>query len=557
MSSVRIIIDGRESEHPTGTTVAELLPASPGTAPGLPPLAALVNNDLASLSYPLTVNSTVEAQSLATPHGWRVYRRSLCFLLAKVVHEDYPGADFSVQHAFGTGLYCRFSDPARHQDGITDETCQAIAARLRALTAAGRPIERRKLAYMDAVAALEACGLAEKAALLRHRNPPRVVMHWCDGFCDLAHGPLAPSTDLLQTFSLLPYPPGFVLQIPDREAPHEVAPFHDQPHLFQIYQEHKAWGQILGIDTVSRLNGLTTRDAIQEFIFTAEALHERKLAAIAEAISTRRPRPRILLIAGPSAAGKTTVAKRLSIHLRVHGLQPLTLGTDNYFVGEDRNPRLPDGRPDYEHLEAVDLEAFNQDLSTLTEGGRIRVRSFNFHTRSPELTERFLTLSDDQLLIIEGIHGLNPRLTPAIPEAAKFRLYVSALTQLSVDRNNRISTTDNRLMRRLVRDFTYRGHTALETLRLWPQVRQGEKRWIFPFQQQADATFNSALDYELAVLKPLVEPLLAHVKPDVPEYAESRRLTEFLLNFVPIPDAFVPPASILRETIGGSVLCYD
>ena len=261
-------------------------------------------------------------------------------------------------------------------------------------------------------------------------------------------------------------------------------------------------------------------------------------------------------MAGPSSAGKTTFSKRLTTHLRVNGLHPLTLGTDDYFVGEDRNPVDADGKPDYEHIEAVDLEAFNRDLLDLVNGRPITVRRFDFETKKPMHLAETMQLRKDQVLIIEGIHGLNPRLTEMIPPERKFKIYVNALTQLNIDADNRISTTDNRLMRRMVRDHQFRGHSPLETLRMWPMVRRGEEAWVFPFQQAADATFNSALDYELAVLKPFIEPLLMQIKPSDPEYAESRRLTGFLLNFLPIPEDFVPPSSILREYIGGSALEY-
>ena len=557
MPTINVSLDGHACDCRERISVAELLREAVRNHadPALPILAALVNNDLVSLSYPLTVACTVIPLTLDSPHGWRVYRRSLSFLLAKAVNDCFPEAEVVVQHSFGTGLYCLFATAPGHPPGIDTAALTAIAARMRELVDRDIPITRRKVAYTDAVAAFTDAGFEDKAGLLRHRNPPRVVLHECDGFRDLAHGPLAPSTGVLGTFDLLPYEEGFILQLPERSGPRRLAPFVDQPHLFQIFREHKRWGQVLGVDTVSRLNALADRRAVQEFVFTAEALHERKLAAIAETVHDQGPR--VLLIAGPSSAGKTTFAQRLAIHLRVHGIRPVTLGTDNYFVGDADNPRHPDGRLDYEHIEAVDLEAFNRDLATLAAGRAIRRRTFDFKQRAPVLTDTPLALADDQILIIEGIHGLNPRLTEAVPEAGKFRIFVSALTQLSVDRNNRIATTDNRLLRRLVRDFAFRGHSALETLRLWPGVRQGEKRWIFPFQQAADATFNSALDYELAVLKPMAEPLLARIKPDVPEYAESRRLTEFLLNFVPIPAALVPPASILREYIGGSALTYD
>jgi len=313
-----------------GTRISEVLPSMHDDA-GLPYLAALANNDLVSLTYPLTVNSTVVPITAASAHGWRVYRRSLCFLLAKAVRDVYANADFSIEHSFGPGLFCNFALDGRQ--GIDAAALARIEERMRELVTQHRPIERRKVGFVDAVREFETCNLDEKLNLLRYRNPPRVVMHWCDGFCDLAHGPLVPGTGLLEHFGLIPYSAGFVLQIPERTAPTKVPPFVDQPHLFQIFQEHKSWGRILGVTTAGRLNQITYEGEVTSFIRTAEALHEKKLGRIADQIAEHRDRVRVILVAGPSSAGKTTFSKRLTTHLRVNGLQPLTLATDDYFVG--------------------------------------------------------------------------------------------------------------------------------------------------------------------------------------------------------------------------------
>lgn len=529
---------------------------SPLASDGLPYIATLVNNDLCSLSYPLTVNSAVRFLTASDPHGWRVYRRSLCFLLAKAIKQLYPDSIFSVDHSFGLGIYCSFRPNPAADEKITQEQLAKIESQMRALAAKNIPIERRKISYTDAVRQFEASGQKNKLNLLKYRNPPRVVIHWCDGFSDLAHGPLAPSTGVLTRFRLIYYAPGFVLHLPDRFHPTEMPPFEDQPHLFQIFKEHKQWGRILGVTTVGRLNEIIANNEIAHFIRTAEALHEKKLAGIADRISGDARRIRLILIAGPSSAGKTTFAKRLSTHLAVNGLRPVMISTDDYFVGVERNPRDKDGNFDYEHIEAVDLDLFNEHLVKLIRGDEIEPPRFNFETRQREYRGDKLKIENDQIVIIEGIHGLNPRLTNKAPDERKFRIYVSALTQLNLDSNNRISTTDNRLMRRMIRDRLFRGHSALETLRVWPSVRRGEKRWVFPFQGMADATFNSALDYELAVLKNFVEPLLMQIKPADTEYAEARRLSEFLLNFLGTSDAPAPGTSILREYIGGSDFDY-
>ena len=542
-------------ECDSGTVVGSLLP-SPSAESSLPYIAALVNNDVASLSYPLSVDCEVGFLTAADPHGWLVYRRSLSFLLAKTVHESYPDAHFTIEHSFGQGLYCTFAHAEDSGEGIGERELADIEKTMRATVSRDVPIERHKVAYTAAVCEFEESGQLQKLNLLKHRNPPRVVLHWCDGFSDLAHGPLVPSTGVLGRFKLIHYPPGLVMQIPERDETLDIPGFVAQPHLFQIFQEHKQWGRILGVNTVGRLNEITADYGLKEFIMIAEALHEKKCAQIADQIASRRGDLRMILIAGPSSAGKTTFAKKLTYHLRVNGIRPVTIATDDYFVGPAQTPRDESGELDFEHLEAVDLELFNADMLKLINGRQIERPRFNFETKSREYHGRKLAIDDDHVVIVEGIHGLNPRLTEMVPANRKFRIYISALTQLSVDFNNRISTTDNRLMRRMIRDHKYRGHSALETLRRWPSVRRGEKQWIFPFQREADATFNSALDYELAILKPLVEPLLMQIKPSDPEYAESRRLTEFLLNFLGAPDYLVPRSSILREYIGGSTFSY-
>ena len=547
--------DGSRMECPTGTEVGSLArPSEPDS--GLPLVGALVNNDVSSLSYPLTVNTNVNFLTMADPHGWRIYRRSLCFLLAKAVTDLYPSARFRVEHSFGLGLYCSFCQDASGKESISGDQLRKIESRMRELVKRRIPIERRKIAFTDAVREFEKAEQKDKLNLLKYRNPPRVVIHWCDGFTDLAHGPLVPDTGVLDLFRLIPYKPGFVLHLPDRENPRKIPHFEDQPHLFQIFREYKEWGRILGVDTVGRLNEIIASGEIEHFVQTAEALHEKKLGRIADQISEIRDKIRIILVAGPSSSGKTTFAKRLTTHLRVNGLRPVTMSMDDYFVTAEKNPRDEKGNLDYEHIKAVDLELFNNHLLRLIKGEEIQPPSFDFKTKQRHRTGEKTRIDRDQMVIIEGIHGLNPELTHMIHDDCKFRIYVSALTQLSVDSNNRISTTDDRLMRRIVRDHRFRGHAALETLRLWTSVRSGEKKWIFPYQREADATFNSALDYELAVLKPLVEPLLMEIKPANAEYAEARRLSEFLLNFLGTSEQSVPGISILREYIGASRFRY-
>ena len=556
----RIVVtleDGSRVEAAPQTPVGDFAPRD-RPASELPYIGALVNNEVTSLTYPLDVNSTVRFLTMSDPHGWPIYERSVAFLLAKTVRELFPERRLALEYSLGPGVFCDFEHNGACPAPCvaTEDEVRRIRDRMRELVAQDIPVERLKVSYDDVVALFEQSGQRDKRNLLTFLNPPKIVMHRCAGFSDLAHGPRAPSTGVLRCFDLIPYPPGFVLQFPAKGNPAVVAPFKDQPHLFRIFQEHKEWGRILGVNTVGRLNEVISNGEISEFIKISEALHEKKLARIADRITGQLDRARIVLIAGPSSAGKTTFAKRLAIQLRVSGLRPIAISTDNYFVETERTPRDAKGELDFEHIEAVDIELFNQHLLQLIHGEEVSLPRFDFQTRRRVYSGKKLKIDADQIILIEGIHGLNPRLTCRIPEGHAFRVYISALTQLSIDSNTRISTTDNRLLRRLVRDSKYRGHPAVTTLRMWPSVRRGEEIWVFPFQGGADETFNSALDYELAVLKHMAEPLLAMVKPSDPEYAEARRLSAFLMHFLAVSDREVPSTSILREHIGRSSFRY-
>ena len=547
--------DGRTVRCPARTTLRDIMPSATD-ATGLPYIAALNNNDIGSLDYPLEMDGDIRLLTMATPEGWHVFQRSVAFVLAKAVKELFPTAGFSVDYAVGNGLYCTFDPVAgRHDSDITPEQLETIRAHMKTLIARNIPIERQKISFAEVSRRLTEAGQTDKLNLLRFRNPPRVVIHVCEGFYDLAQGPLAPSTGAIHRFDLIHYPPGFVLQLPEPANGMEVAPFRDIPLLFKVFQERKNWCRAMGVSTVGRLNEIIVNGDISDFIKVAEALHEKNVARIADEIK-QRATARIILVAGPSSSGKTTFAKRLAIQLRVNGYKISTISLDNYFLELAKTPRDENGDPDFENLNALDLDLFNRHMEQLTRGSEVELPTFDFQAKKPVFKGQKLKLGTEDILIIEGIHGLNPELTRMIPDAAKFKVYVSALTQLSLDANNRIATTDNRLIRRMVRDHKYRGHPALKTLRMWPSVRRGEARWIFPFQAQADATFNSALDYELAVLKPIAEPLLMEVKPYDREYAEARRLTAFLANLIGIPDREVPQTSMLREYIGRSGFKY-
>lgn len=554
MKSITVTFeDGRKIECPIDSPVSTLLTRRTDEH-GRHYLGAVVNNQLVTLVFKLEVDSHVRFVTFADPYGWRIYRATASFLLAKVVKELFPRARFSVEHSLGTGFYCSFGMDGH--EGITDEQLAAIERRIKQLVSQDIPIERKKVNYSEAVRLFERQEQPDKLNLLRFRNPPKVVIYQCGDFADLSHGPLASSTGAITHLGLIRHQPGFVIQFPDRSVPPRVPPLKAEPQLFHIFQEHKRWGRILNVSNVGRLNEIIANKEIADFIRIAEALHEKKIAQIADHVAHHRDRIRWLLIAGPSSSGKTTFAKRLAVQLRVNGLQPVTISVDNYFVDRERTPKDEKGENDYEHIEAIDLKLFNEHLRRLDAGERVELPSFNFLTGKREFKGDFLQLEPNQMVILEGIHCLNPRLTAGLPAQRKFRIYISALTQLNLDCSNRISTTDNRLIRRMVRDYQFRGHSAMVTMNMWPSVRRGEKTWIFPFQGEADIAFNSALDYELAVLKPFVEPLLAEIKPDCPQYVEARRLQEFLASFLTVPADLVPPTSILREFIGKSSFRY-
>ncbi len=537
-----------------GTPVGEVVPAQAEN--GLPVLAVRLNNNVVALCQRIAYNGTVELLTLADNDGWRVYRWSLTFLLGMAIHELYPALAFRVRHPIGEGLFCSVEWPAELSRAKA-ETVAAIEQRMRELVAADLPITVRLVAYHEAIDNLKESGQLDQLHLLAYRNPPCIALMRCRDYCDMRHEPLVCRTGLLDKFALTPYESGFVLRLPTVSDPATIAPFTPEPHLIKVYQEHIAWGGIMGVTTVGELNQAIADRRSAELISTIEALHNKKLAEIADRISNHNNgRPRLVLIAGPSSSGKTTMAIRLMTHLRVNGCNPHMISLDDYFVGDDENPRDAAGNLDYEHLHALDLPRLNSDLTRLLDGQPVHLPLFNFKTKQREERPEPTIITPDQTLVIEGIHALNPELTSEIPRRLKFLIYISALTQLALDYNSRISTTDNRLLRRMVRDNQFRKHAPLQTLRRWPSVRRGEDRWIFPFQHLADAVFNSALDYELAILKPYAAALLNEVKPMDPEYSEARRLSGILHHFVALAPDDVPGDSILREYIGGSRLNY-
>lgn len=539
--------DGRAFDGPVGTTIeAFMLAAAPPVRGRI--VAALVNNRLRELSRPITYDATLYPITTADSDGTRIYRRSLSFLMIAAARECFPDCHISIEHSmpFG-GYYCEF----KGCDPFTDEDLARLEMRMRQLVAADLPIHQLQVPLDEALALFRQWNDAEKANLFAKRRKDYLTLYELNGVRDYFHGFMVPRTSYLDLFALRRYSNGFILQYPRRSDPDILQPFEDEPRLARVFQEYNDWLRIIGVPSVASLNQAIASGRSQEVILIAEALHDRQLANIANEIAQRRAR--VVLISGPTSAGKTTFSKRLAVQLMTHGLQPVAIGMDDYFVERDRTPLDEEGNYDYEIITALDLPLFQTHLRQLLASETILQPRYNFHTGGREWGNE-LSLGQDHILILEGIHGLNPLLVGDIPQEGMYRIFISAFTQLNLDRHNRIPTTDTRLLRRIVRDAAYRGYTATDTIGRWPSVRRGEKRHIFPYQNNADVFFNSALVYELSILKPLAQPLLLQVELGTLERVEANRLLALLQWFDPIPLDHVPNDSILREFAGGSIM---
>ena len=543
---------GRKKSYPSGTRVEEIFKDKEFAPHQQTVAAALVDKALVSLTYRLEVNSSVEALHLNTREGANIYRRSLCFLLTIAAKQLFPDRRLVVGHSLGRGYFYYFDGFAE----VSEEDLQALRSRMLDIVEQGCPILRKVISYPEAISYFQQNNQPDSVLLLKNRNDQKVPVFSCGKFMDLAHAPLVPNTKLLKVFDIMAYPPGFLLRYPPWDQPDSLAPFQENPVLFSIYREYKDWGKILNVRCVGHLNDLISNRNVRRFIQVAEALHDKKIAMIADKICEHRDEVKLVLIAGPSSSGKTTFAKKLAVQLQVLGRNPFPISLDNYFLPRESTPRDEEGNYDFESLQAIDIEFMNESLLRLMRGEETVLPRFNFHTGQRQMGSSAQRLPDRAIIILEGIHGLNDELTPLIPREQKYKIYVSALTQLNLDDHNRISTTDNRLLRRIVRDSQFRGHSAFETLSMWESVRRGENRNIFPFQNSADSAFNSALDYELSVLKVYVEPLLKSIKPAQEGFHEVLRLLSFLNNFAPIPPNWVPEYSILREFTGESAFKY-
>jgi len=518
------------------------------------PLAAVkVNNEIMPLSAKLEVNARLEPVFMNSAEGSSIYRHSLAFLLAVAARELFPEKSLYIGHSLGYGYYYTFLEGGKPEKA----EIETLQNRMLALVKENLPISYHYMAYTEAMETFRKNRQDDTALLLEERSESKVMVNECSGFIDLYIYPLVNRTGLLDAFELMPYEEGFLLRFPATGAGKHIGQFEDSPKIFSVYTEYKKWGRIVGVHSVGRLNRMVADGSVRDYIRIAEASHEKKIAEIADMVFAKKDTVRTVLIAGPSSSGKTTSAKRLSIALKVLGIEPIAIGLDNYYMGTENTPRDENGEPDYECLEALDVPYLNQQLVALLAGEEITLPVYDFKIgRRREEGGRKIRLDSRTMLIIEGIHGLNDALTHKINRETKFKVYVSALTQLNLDDHNRVPTSDNRLLRRMVRDSQFRGTGAARTFQMWPSVQRGERKYIFPFQNTADVAFNSALDYELPVLKFYAEPLLRSVKPDMKEYSEAARLLSFLSNFAPIPPQHVPGTSILREFIGDSEFKY-
>jgi uridine kinase len=542
----RLIFSG-----PVGSPVEEFVRAANLPTEGRI-VAVLINGQLRELSIPVKTDSEVRPVTMAESDGVRIYRRSLSFLMIAAAAEIFPKYTITIQHSmpFG-GYYCEPNGGHR----LTDAELNRLRDRMRELVEADLPISRVRVDLEEALQLFRDSGDLEKADLFAKRRKGYLTLYELNGVRDYFHGFMVPRSSYLNLFELRHYSNGFILQFPRRQQPDVLQPFEDEPRLARIFREYDEWLTLIGVPNVTVLNKAIQTGRTKEVILIAEALHTRHLAAIASGIAQRRPAVKLVLISGPTSAGKTTFSKRLAVQLLALGIQPLAINMDNYFVNRELTPRDEENNDyDYEAPGAVDGLLFSQHVNMLLRGETIpQLPIYNFHTGRREWGGE-LSIGPDQIILAEGIHGLNPDMTAGIPQEAMYRIFISAFTQLNLDKHNRVPTTDTRMLRRIVRDAAHRGYTAADTLRRWPSVRRGEKRYIFPNQNNADVFFNSALVYELSVLKPLAQPLLLQVEPGTMERIEANRLMAFLQWFEPMSGEGVPSDSILREFVGGSIL---
>lgn len=550
--------DGRTVSVETrikGSDVLKLLPENKNSSEIV---AIKADNEILSLCRPIRVSSKIEPVYLDTKDGASIYRRSLCFVLAAAAHKLFPDSRLLVGHSLGYGYYYTIEDNKNGSNLFDKNQIKSLEDEMKKIIAADIPIETEHISYEEAVSALETFKLTESRKLLEYICRREVLVNKFAGdtkFADLYFGPLVARTGILKVFELLPYGEGFLLRFPKHTEPDHLTEFKDNPKIFEVYKNYKEWGRKVSVTSVADLNELTVEKRANEFIDICETYQAQNFALAAKMIKDRG-NVKVVLIAGPSSSGKTTSAYKMSLQLRALGYNPKVISLDNYYLGHDKTPRDENGKLDFECLEALNIEMLNQNLVDLFDGKEIELPAYNFDLGQSYKSGKFMKLAANDILIMEGIHGLNDKLTPLVKPEFKFKIYLSALTQLNLDDHNRVPTSDNRLIRRIVRDANFRGMPAKRTIGMWDSVQRGEQLHIFPFQNNADAVLNTALDYEIPVLKVYAEPMLRAVKPSEAEFTEAVRLLRFLDNFEPIPSDYVPKQSIIREFIGGSTFKY-
>ena len=519
-----------------------------------PLLAAYVNNRIKELNYKIYKPIMVRYIDITHFEGYRVYQRTISFILQKAAHDIFPERKLHIRHSLGRGLYGEFADG----DELSVEDIEALRQAMQSIIDSRHTITRQRMLSADINAIFEQYGFDDKIALLNSRKSLYSNIHTMDDTVGYFYGALTPNTGYIHLFDIRRYYNGFYIALPLRSDPSKLDLNVHLDKMFDVFREYSMWVNIMGVPTVGHLNEKVLAGDASELIKVAEAFHEKKIAQIADQIEQANisKGTRVVLISGPSSSGKTTTAKRLGIQLRILGLDPVLISLDDYFVDRERTPKDENGDYDYEALEAIDLKLLNSDLERLIAGESVDVPRYDFITGTRQWHETPLKLNERSILIMEGIHGLNPKLTPSIPRDQKFCIYVSCLTSVAMDNLSRIPTSDNRMLRRITRDYATRGSNALATLQRWPSVRRGEEKHIFPYQENADVMFNSSLFYEISVLRQKVEPILREVSDTEPEYGEVRRLLKFLDNFIPISPDEIPPTSVLREFIGGSSFKY-
>jgi len=515
-------------------------------------VAALVNNKVESLNYLVFKPKDISYIDLSTSSGMRVYVRSLSMVMSKAVSDLYPNSILHIEHPVSKGYYGNVTK----DDKLFPVDLQTIKNRMYEIIKEDLPIIREEKQTPEVIELFRQRGQLDKVLLLGTLEQPYSRYFSMGDFIDYYSSALLPSSGHLSIFDIETYQDGFLLRVPHRDNPTKLEDFVDQPAMFNVFKEFIAWNSLMGMRNIGDLNHACKHKLTYNLINVAEALHEKKVARIADMIAQRKETARFIFIAGPSSSGKTTFTKRLSVQLSVAGIRPLAISMDNYFVTRDKTPRDEKGELDYETIHALDLELFNEHLGRLMKGEEVELPTYNFEDGKRYFKGEKIQLKENNVLLMEGIHALNPELTPAIPDENKFKIYVSALTTISLDDHNWISTTDNRLIRRIVRDYRFRNYSARDTISRWASVRHGEDKWIFPYQENADVMFNSALIFELAVLKKHVEPILEEVPQNCDEYTEAHRLLKFMRYFAPVLEREIPPTSLLREFLGGSSFRY-